>query len=486
MSTKRFLKGASLVTASQLLVAACSFLRNIVISRHISVEDFGIAVIFAMVVTLLEMTSYLALDNFLVQDDQGGSKDMLASAHGLQFMRGLVGAIILYLLAGPIARLFKVPDIVWAFQLLALLPLVRGLVHYDMIVRKREMDFRAVAIVDALPPVIGLLIAYLAALWLRDFRVMLVVVFVEAALRTTIAHLLAHRPYRWSFRRELIDKKLRFGWPLLVNGLLMFGIFQGDRAIVGALFDLTTLGWYGAAFSLVLMPGLLFARICGTLLGPGLAKHKYEMEPFSKQCSLAVALCFGCAAFIIVFFAVGGKPLLLLAFGHRYAQANDLLLLLALAQAVRIMRVAPSMISTSQGRTTNSMYSNMVRIMGLPAAAVLAVLGFGIEWVAWCAFFGEALATVMSFYLLEVAAFRESFMRLVMKMTAGVAVLAAAGLAVYDRIPQDQSTLFELALLVAGGTGGALAAVAIAAISRDVRLQSFSLWQRLASYRRAM
>jgi len=481
MPKQRFLKGASLVTTSQLLVGACSFLRNIVISRHISVEDFGIAVVFAMVATLLEMTSYLALDNFLVQDDQGHSDTMLASAHALQFGRGLFGAGLLFLIASPIAHLFKVPDIVWAFQLLAFLPLVRGLVHYDMIVRKRDMDFRATATVDALPPLIGLLVAWLAALWLQDFRVMLVVIFTEAALRTLLAHLLAHRPYRWSFRRELIDKKLRFGWPLLVNGLLMFGIFQGDRAIVGAMFDLTTLGWYGAAFSLVLLPGLRFARICGTLLGPGLARFKHEVEPYRRQCGFALSVCFASAAFITVFFAIGGKSLLLLAFGQRYAQANDLLLLLALAQSVRILRVAPAMISASQGKTTNAMYSNLVRVIGLPLAAVLVLLGHGIEWVAWCAFLGELLATLMSFRLVRVDAFRDAFSRLALRMMAGIAVLAIAGFAAYESIPERRSTLLDLSLLAAGGVAGLLAAASVAAINRDVRLQAKQLWQRTTS-----
>jgi O-antigen/teichoic acid export membrane protein len=484
MSTKRFLKGASLVTASQLLVAACSFLRNIVISRHISVEDFGIAVIFAMVVTLLEMTSYLALDNFLVQNDEGGSDAMLASAHALQFLRGVAGALLLFLLASPLASVFKVPDITWAFQLLALLPLVRGLVHYDMVVRKRHMDFRATAIVDATPALLSLGVAYFAALWFEDYRVMLAVVFTEATLRTVTAHLLAHRPYRWSFRRDLIDKKLRFGWPLLVNGLLLFGIFQGDRAIVGALFDLKTLGWFGAAFSLVLMPGLLFARISSTLLGPGLARHKHDVEQFRRECGLALALCFGCAAFIAVFFAVSGKALMLLAFGHRYAEANDLLLLLALAQAIRIIRVAPSMISTSQARTTNAMYANLVRILGLPLAAGFALMGYSIEWVALCALVGEAMATLFAFRILDVSAFRARFMALVWKMGAVFSVLAIGGYVLYLFIPDEQSIPLGLTLLAAGGVASLVAAAGVAALDGDVRSRAASLVRKILKYRR--
>jgi hypothetical protein len=89
----------------------------------------------------------------------------------------------------------------------------------------------------------------------------------------------------------------------------------------------------------------------------------------------------------------------------------------------------------------------------------------------------------VSFRLLDVDAFRARFMRLVLKMTAGVAVLAAAGLVVYEFIPEQQSVLLDLSLLAAAGFGGLFAAGAIAAISSDVRLQASSLWQRVVAYR---
>jgi O-antigen/teichoic acid export membrane protein len=485
MATKRFLKGASLLTFSQTTVAICSFLRNVIIARMISVEDFGIAVMFALVTTLLEMTSNLALDRILVQDDEGHSDAMLASSHALQFLRGLIGGIILFLLAVPIAHLFKIPDVAWAFQLLALLPVLRGLVHWDMVVHQRSMDFRATAIVDAAPAVLTLFIAWFGAYWLRDYRAMLLVVLSQALLMIFFSHLLARRPYRWSFRRDLARKKFKFGWPLLVNGLLMFGIFNGDRALVGALFDTTTLGWYGAAFSLVLVPGMMFARVCGTLLMPGLSGSKNDPEPFSRQCGLALALCFGCAAFIAVFFAIGGKALLLLAFGERYARGNELLMLLAVGQAIRIARVAPAMISNSQARTTNAMYSNLVRIIGLPLAVVLALMGFGIEWVALSAILGELLAMVVSFRLVNIGEFQARFMRQSLVMSAGFVVLCVAGFAFFEIISGEQPVYMRLLLIAMGGGAGLLAAALVPALDADIRAQARGLWQKFRRRRAA-
>jgi len=484
-SSKRFLKGASVLTASQSVVAVCSLLRNVIVARLISVEDFGIAIMFSLVAAALEMTSNLALDRILVQDDDGHSDAMLASSHAMQFVRGLIGGVILFLLAAPISHLFNVPDVVWAFQTLALLPVLRGLVHWDNVVHQRNLDFRATAIVNALPPAVCVVIAYFGSLWLRDYRAMLLVVLSQAVLMILVSHLLARRPYRWSFRRDLARKKFNFGWPLLVNGLLMFGIFNGDRALVGALFDTATLGWYGAAFALVLVPGMMFAKVCGTLLMPGLSRAKHDPESFRRQCGLALALCFGCAAFITVFFAIGGKSLLLLAFGERYSRGNDLLMLLALGQAIRIARVSPSMISNSQARTTNAMYSNLVRIIGLPLAVVLALLGFGIEWVAVAAIFGELLAMAVSFRLLDVGAFRPRFMRQALVMTLGLAALAVVAFLLFEAIPSPQPVPVSLLLILGGGIAAVIAACIVPALDAEIRQQARGLVQRFNAARRA-
>jgi O-antigen/teichoic acid export membrane protein len=220
---------------------------------------------------------------------------------------------------------------------------------------------------------------------------MLVVVLSQVVLATIASHVLAKRPYRWVFRPELAKKKLSFGWPLLVNSLLMFGIFHGDRVLVGSLFGVQTLGWYGVAFSLALLPTLIFAKVCGYLLMPGLSKAKHDPEEFLRQCGFSVALCLACGAFVTTFFAIGGKSVLVLAYGERYARGNELLMWLALGQAVRVIRVAPAMIANSQAMTKNAMYSNMVRTLAIPGALVLIQLGYEVKWIAITALFDRLL-----------------------------------------------------------------------------------------------
>lgn len=468
------LKGASQLAVSQLLIAVCSFLRNIIIARQIGTDDYGIASTFALTVSLVEMTSNLALDRALVQDEKGGTPEMLASAHTLQFIKGLITAVLLFLLAKPLALLFGLPEIAWAYQLLAAIPLIHGLSHFGIVVRQRKMEFAATAINDALPQVTSLIVAASAALLVDDYRLMLLVLFVNSGLHALISHLLARVPYHWAWRRDLVARQLRFGWPLLVNGLLMFGIFQGDRVIIGATFDMHTLGWYSAGFSLCMLPTLIFARLCGYLLTPILSRGSHDQPAYRNHCSIALVSCFCFALLVVSFFAIAGGSMVYVSFGSDYVQVVEVIFLLALMQGLRIARIAPSIIANSQARTTNGMIANLFRSAVLPLALLVAVAGMGVKWIALCGVFGELLALSVSVYLLRLGDFKMQFVRQVTHLgTVFLVTCILLGIFVH---PQPGEELLDNVLLLAAGAAIALLLATMLALSQQIVRQEMSPW----------
>lgn len=480
----RFLKGASILAVSQLLVAVSSFFRNIIIARHISVEHFGIATTFALTLSLIEMTSNLALDRILVQDKEGGSDAMLASSHLLQFVRGLITGAVLFLLATPIAHMFDLPHLAWAYQLIAIIPIAHGLIHWDMVVRQRNLDFAATAITDALPQLMTLALAYFASVFFRDYRAMLVVICSQVFLITFISHLLARRPYRWTFRKDLIKKSLNFGWPLLINGLLMFSIFQGDRAVIGALFTMEILGWYSTAFSLTLLPTLIFAKLSGNLLLPILSKSREDPSRFEMHCILAVALCFCAGVFLVVFFSISGKAFIALAFGERFAMAGTVIGWLAIMQAIRTVRIAPTVISNSQARTKNAMYSNMFRSTALVLAILFAYLGMGVEWVAISGIIGEFIALYVSFHLLVIPEFKKRLIKIALSMSGYLLVITVIVELISEEIMFTNVILHNIYLMLAGGVAGVIVAAGLCLINKTAREQIYHLLSSLLNIRK--
>ncbi len=430
MPPHRYFKSGLLLSGGSIASALCSFGRNIIIARLISVENFGIAATLAMTMSLIEMASNLSLDRLIVQAPDGDEPRLQDAAQAFQALRGAFGALVLFALAGPAAALFDIPDVRWAFQTLALVPLLRGLAHLDYARAQRNMLFGPSVWIDLGPQLLVTAIAAPLALWLNDYRVMLWTVLLQATLYVALSHILATRRYRWAWDTHAIRRMIRFGWPLLVNGLLLFGIFQGDRAIVGASFSMETLGWFSAAFTLTLTPSQVLARVCQSFLMPMLSRVQHRPDIFNDRAKLAVQSSLMIGILVAVGFWIAGPAMLLVFYGERYRDAVSVIGLLGLMQGVRIAKAGPAIVAMSRGETLTPMLANLVRILGLLLALGAALAGFDVEIIVLCGLIGEGAAMLASLCLLHTRS-RLAIRSMVQSTTVAAFLLAALAIPTY-------------------------------------------------------
>ncbi|GMG87745.1 oligosaccharide flippase family protein [Biformimicrobium ophioploci] len=428
----RMLRGASTLLVSQAVSICATFVRNVIIARYVGAENYGIAVTFGLAMSIVEMSGNLALTTLLVQDKRGDSNEMLASAHFTMFVKGLLLSLILYIVAKPIAAVFDLVHITWAFQLLAVVPAIRGASNLDLIVMQRRYDFLATAIADAVPQLVSVGMAFVLATWLGDYRAMLILIVFNTIFMTLITHLLAKRPYRWLISKKLIAKTITFGWPILLNGILIFLLLQGDRMIVGSMYDMTTLGIYSAAFSLALLPSLFFAKLSGMLLMPILSRTQDDPDSLEYYGTITLDACFSFGILFSAFFILGGQSLLLFCFGQTFAGGMEVVAWLGIMQSIRCIRMAPTCIANSQGWTRLPLIGNIFRVLSLPFAVWLASRGMSLAWLAYIGIVGEILAFIVLWRLLPLQQMKgrlESRVRfLVMLMFGSCSLALVSGL----------------------------------------------------------
>ena len=196
----------------------CSFLRNALLGHWLAKGDFGIAATLTLTLTLIEILSDLGADRLIVQDRDGEDERLMATAHVLLVARGLLLAIGLYAGAGAVAHFFGVPQAAWAFQAVALAPLLKGAMHLDLRRRQRRLDNRPYIAVEAVPQVLALA-ATPVALWLAPgYAAVVWLALGQAAAAVVLSHLLAERRYRLGVDREFALRLVSFGWPILLSG----------------------------------------------------------------------------------------------------------------------------------------------------------------------------------------------------------------------------------------------------------------------------
>jgi len=265
----RFVSGGLKLGVGQVGIQVSSFAKSIILARLLTLEDFGVAAAFATTFSILELISSLASDKLLIQAVDGNELALQSTAQLSYVCRGSVNATVLFLLAGPVSRLFGIPGAIWGFRCLALLPLLRGFVHLDPYRLQREMRFGPSVAVDLGSNLFATAVAFPVAAWLRNYTAMLWILILQAAMFSLISHIVAERRYSWHWDKRYAKRLFTFGWPLAINGLLLYGIMEGDRVIVGSAkqlfgntkYTLADLGLYSVAFSLTMAPTMFVANL---------------------------------------------------------------------------------------------------------------------------------------------------------------------------------------------------------------------------------
>ena len=392
----KIFKGAIVLTGGQAVTQALSFARNIIIARLLNPEDMGIAATFAITITLLEMISNLAVDMLLVQAKDGDDPVFQGTAHLYQVFRGLFVGLVIFTCAPIITLLFKTPQAEWAFRLVALVPVLRGFMHLDWKRLQRKMQYRSAVLVEVIPQAVITLAAFPMAIWLGDYSTVLWLVLTQTAIGLLVSHLFSQRTYRLNWDRKYATRLLIFGWPLLLNGLLMFGALQGDRLIIGTFYPMTELGVYSVAFSLALMLASILAKISTSLFLPLLAKMQDQQIEFRGRYFITVQVLALIGGVVALPFITAGGHLIVLFFGKQYIAAFDFAPWLGALLVARIFRLAPTIAALARSDTKNSMHANLFRFAGVVAAILAGWQHLSLSAIIICGIGGEVLALLFA------------------------------------------------------------------------------------------
>ncbi len=394
-------KGVLTVACNQAVSEGAVLLRNILLARVLGPEQMGLAVTLAIALRCLEMFSYLAADRLLVQARDGNRRTLQGSAQGLEALRGLLSGIVLAAGAYPLAFAFGQAQAAWAFAMLATVPLVRGFVHLDYRRLQRRLCFGPTFKVEALSGLIGLAATWPMLRLVADFSALLWISLVQAIAFVLISHLVARRAYRIRFERHDMRRLLRFGWPILVNGLIMFGVFQGDRLIVALSVSLEDLGRYSVALQLGLLPTLVAAR-AGLSLGlPILARVQASRAAFQVRYDRTLSLCAGGGLIFVAAYLLLGNTAVALLFGPDFQMPAAVVGWIGCAMGLRLVRVAPGTATLALGDSRSLMHANVFRLGGVAGAAAAGAAGLGLTWITAAACVGELAALIAASALLR-------------------------------------------------------------------------------------
>ena len=168
MSTLAISRGAILSASAWTIgtYAASVILRfgsNVLLSRLIAPETFGMLVVISAIRTGAELLSDIGLGQNIVNNPRGDQAAFYNTVWTLQVLRGLLLFGLCYAVAGPLAQLYGVPEA--AIQFGALTLALLGLTSTSVFLLQKRLRLPTLNLFDLVQDLIGTAAILLLVLW---------------------------------------------------------------------------------------------------------------------------------------------------------------------------------------------------------------------------------------------------------------------------------------------------------------------------------
>lgn len=395
------IKTAIAVLSGNIFNAFALFVRNMLLAHLLSVKDYGIASTFSISMAVVEMMTSLGLHHMIVQSESGNDPKMQSALQGFNLIRSFFSGLVLYLLAHPIAVFLGTEEVTWAYQALAIVPVLGGLMHFDVYRLNRQMIYAPLIMTYALSATLSILLIWPLYYVFADYRIMLFVMIGQHVMAMLFSQYFAQRKYQLSIDRAVVRNAFQFGWPLLIDSILLFAIFNGEKLIVGHELSIEDLAVFTLGFSLTIAPTLIVARSIQSFFLPQLSAAKNNPVQFRSlsMTTIQCTLLAGSVCALSIYFL--GAPFITYLLGDKYLDVLPLLPLLAVFQSLRVLKGGITTVAVSKGNTKIPMILNIVRVASLPIAWYVVANSHSLFALINIGIIGEVISLICGMWLLK-------------------------------------------------------------------------------------
>ncbi len=368
---------------------------NLLMTRLLVPEMFGVMAIASLVMAALQMFSDVGLKLNIIQSKRGGDPAFLDTAWSIQIVRGvvlctaaLVIAIAIYAFqrAGMVggATVYADPMLPFVIGTLSCGALFAGVSSTKLAEAGRNLALGLVTKLELISQVAGLLCMLLWVVVDRSIWALVAGNLCGGLVMTVASHLwLPGNVNRWQWDRGAVHEIIHFGKWIFLSSVLGFLVNNGDRLLLGGMVSSATLGAYVIAFMIFSSIDQLLSKIIGDISFPALSEIARERPEALKITYYQIHLVVACVSYFSAgALMMSGQALIDLLYDLRYAQAGWMLQVLAVAfLSIPLRTVTQCFMALGMPR----LFSNIivVRLAALIIAMPLGFRFFGLPGAVW-------------------------------------------------------------------------------------------------------
>lgn len=315
------------------------FIGNLILTRILFPEDFGIMQLVNVFVQGLYMFSDLGVGMNVLRHPRGEDSTFLRTAWTIQVYRGFIMWIATILISWPLATLYGVPKLIWMLPIAGFTTVLDGFVSMSLLVLNRRMDMFRITLLEVYSQTIGVVAMVACAWYWQSVWALLVASLVAATVKVIVSNVSFPHPrmgFEWD--KESRHEILHFGKWIFFSTITNFLMSRLDRIILGLYLSLTDLGYYGIALgiSLAFVEGVYM--VTSKVLTPLYSQLLNFSEEQRKRKIFNVRLALMLVTLPPLYcLAIWGKQVIAFLYPHNYQEAGWMLQIISAGYTLKVI-----------------------------------------------------------------------------------------------------------------------------------------------------
>lgn len=335
----RALRGSVITAGSYAITQALRLGSNLILTRLLVPEAFGLMALVSVVLVGLAMFSDMGVGPAISQHPSGDDPRFLNTAWTINVARGALLWLATCGLALPAAQLYHAPELALLLPAAGLTLLIAGFDPTRIDTANRHLLLGRVTALDLAAQVIGIAAIVVLALIMRSVWALVLGAIIGAVAKLVLTNaLLPGAPNRFAWEPQIGRDLIHFGKWIFLSTACGFLLSQGDKAILGAHLTLQQLGLYNIGFFLAAFPVMLGSAVTSRILIPLYRDHHPSggAEDAARLRRLRYGLSLGMIGLLAVI-ALAGLPLVRFLYDDRYLGAGAVVVAVALVQMPQVV-----------------------------------------------------------------------------------------------------------------------------------------------------
>ncbi len=323
---------------------ALRFATNLLTTRLLAPEMFGVVSIATVILLGLAMFSDLGLKQCIVQSRRGSDPEFLNTAWSVQCLQGVLTSLVALAISVaifgldqlevlPKGSVYSDPRFPFVIAGMSLAGIISGLSSTKLYEASRRLVVGRIAQLELLSQIFGALCLVVSAAAWRSIWALVIGAIATYTMRTILSHVwLPGTPNRWKWNKAALGEILHIGRWIFTSSVMGFLVNNGDRLLLGGLLDAHQLGVYAIAYLIFNSVEQIWSTIISEVVYPALSETVRERagqaaKSFYRVYSLVASGVYLSAGALMV----AGGTLVRLLYDARYADASWMLPLLSIA-----------------------------------------------------------------------------------------------------------------------------------------------------------